>query len=199
MKQENWFNRKFLSISICWFFVWLGKQFRRKIQHWITMFSSYQPICNIYIMYALCVYYCIWQLTFLIQEGPGLDVYYDYWPTRAGWKNTTETVPFQPRCTGILWNIYYRLDLIVRLYPTSYEWHCVLSPCACWVLFCTLLHPLDGEIQIHPHVEVYLCVVFESAQSRYDWFVTFFTRTVYQVRKHSLYSWPLVMSCIENV
>ena len=46
----------------------------------------------------------------------------------------------------------------------SYEWHCVLSPCACWVQtsldflilvhFCTLLHPLDGEIQIHPNVEV---------------------------------------------
>ena len=36
------------------------------------------------------------------------------------------------------------------------------------VHFCTLLHPLNGEIQIDPNVEVYLCVVFESAQSRYD-------------------------------
>ena len=37
-----------------------------------------------------------------------------------------------------------------------------------FVHFCTLHDPSDGEIQIHPNVEVYLCVVFESAQSRYD-------------------------------
>ena len=147
---------------------------KRKVKHRITMFSSYQPICNICIIHALCVYYWIWQLTYLIQEGPGPDVYYYCWPTRAGWKNTTETVPFQPRCTGILWNIYYRLDLIVQLDPTN---EIVSFPLVLveydlddliLVHFCTLPHLLDGEIQIHPNVEVYLCVVFESAQSRYD-------------------------------